>query len=106
MSLSTTTIQTKGLTFASLFKLNVICLSIPLGIFFILACIANIFIPYNVTTTAEGFKVTGAPGIGLIILSYPIFVLGFATFLSIFMYIGLRLYTRCKDIYLTLKIKD
>ena len=95
------TISTKGLTFGSLFKLNTTCFAPILAVIFILVGVVNIFIPSSITPTTDGMEMTGLPAIGMLVVFYPIFVLGFSLNSTIFMKIGLAIYTKFKPIKLS-----
>ena len=99
--MKTKKINTKGLTFGSLFKLNTLCFSALFAVIFTLAIIVNLFMPSSVSPTAEGLELTGFPAIGMLIVFYPVFVLGFSLNISIFLIIGQKIYTKFKDIELS-----
>ena len=99
--MKTERINTRGLTFGALFKLNILCFPALFAVIFILFIIPNFFMPSSVSPTTDGFKFTGLSAIGMLIVSYPVFVFGFSLALSVFMLIGQKIYTKFKDIELT-----
>lgn len=90
----TQSIQTKGLTFGSLFKLNCVCFAGVLAIIFLFIIVVNIFMPSSMSSTPNGIEVTGFPAIGTAIVLYPFFVIGFSLNLSIFMFIGQKIFAK------------
>lgn len=90
-------IRIKGLTFGSLLTLNCVCFSGFLAIVFLLTIVVNIFMPSSIVSTPDGIEASGFPAIGLSIVLYPFFVLGLSINMSLFMYIGQKIFTKFRD---------
>jgi asparagine N-glycosylation enzyme membrane subunit Stt3 len=96
-------LKTKGLTFGSLFKLNIFCFSVVYGALFLLVGIVNLFKETSIEPSANGISVTGLSAIGLLLVLYPIFVIGHSLIMGALMLIGQSIYAKFKPIEITIK---
>lgn len=87
----------------SLFRLLLIGNLFGWMVFFLIAAIGSLFGLEAITISLNGASVTGVPGFILVLITWPVFSLFWATFTWIFSALGLWIYSTRKSLTLELQ---